>query len=157
MTQSQPSETQTDPNPDPEVVADRIHSAAIHLLRSLKGKDKVLGVSPAQLSALSVLYFLGALTITRLAAAEGVKLPTISRLVKDMVRLGLVMRERAENDARSSFISITPKGKALFERGRTARLMAITGAFRNLTDENLETLDQAATLMENAAKAVREA
>lgn len=157
MAQSQPSETQPGPNPDPEVVADRLHSAAIHLLRALKGKDKMLGVSPAQLSALSVLYFLGPLTITRLAEAEGVKLPTISRLIKDMVRFGLVMRERAENDARSSFISITPKGKALFERGRTARLMAITGALRNLTDENMEILETAATLMENAAKAVREA
>ncbi|MEE8296149.1 MAG: MarR family transcriptional regulator [Sphingomonadales bacterium] len=156
MTKSQPSETQPATIMDPETIADQLHSAAIHLLRSLKGKDKMLGVSPAQLSALSVLYFLGPLTITRLAEAEGVKLPTISRLVKDMVRFGLVMRERAENDGRSSYISITPKGKALFERGRTARLMAITGALRNLTEENLEVLGNAATLMENAARAVRE-
>jgi len=98
MTKSQPSETQPATIMDPETIADQLHSAAIHLLRSLKGKDKMLGVSPAQLSALSVLYFLGPLTITRLAEAEGVKLPTISRLVKDMVRFGLVMRERAEND-----------------------------------------------------------
>lgn len=157
MPQSQPRENQTGRNPDPEVVADRLHSAAIHLLRALKGKDKMLGITPAQLSALSVLYFLGPVSITKLAEAEGVKLPTISRLVKDMVRFGLVMREKAENDARSTFISITPKGKALFERGRTARLMAITAALRNLTDDNLETLGTAAILMENAAKAVREA
>ncbi|MCH7805705.1 MAG: MarR family transcriptional regulator [Proteobacteria bacterium] len=143
--------------PDPQAVADHIHSAAIHLLRSLKGKDKMLGINPAQLSALSVLYFLGPLTISRLAAAEGVKLPTISRLVKDMARGQLVMREKAENDARSTYISITPKGKALFERGRINRLMAITTALENLTDENLETLGKAATLMENAAKTVREA
>lgn len=156
MPQSQPNENQPGHNPDPQAVADRIHSAAIHFLRALKGKDKMLGITPAQLSALSVLYFLGPLTISKLAEAEGVRMPTTSRLVKDMVRAGLVMRERAENDGRSSFISITPKGKALFERGRIARLMAITGAFRNLTEENLEIMDQAATLMENAAKAVRE-
>ena len=109
MIQSQPNETQAgqNPKPDPQAVADQLHSAAIHLLRSLKGKDKMLGVSPAQLSALSVLYFLGPLTVSKLAEAEGVKMPTTSRLVKDMVRYGLVMRERAENDARSSFISIT--------------------------------------------------
>lgn len=141
----------------PLEVAGRIHSAAIHLLRSLKGKDKMLGVSPAQLSALSVLYFAGALTISRLAAAEGVKLPTMSRLVKDMARGQLVMREKAENDARSTYISITPKGKALFERGRINRLMAITTALENLTDENLEILRKAASLMENAARAIREA
>ncbi len=143
--------------PDPQAVADHIHSAAIHLLRALKGKDKRLGINPAQLSALSVLYFLGPLTISRLAAAEGVKLPTISRLVKDLGRSQLVMRQKAENDARSTYISITPKGKTLFERGRVNRLMAITTALENLTDENLETLGKAAILMENAAKAVREA
>ena len=156
MIESQEIENADEGKPDPQVIADQIHSAAIHLLRSLKGKDKMLGVSPAQLSALSVLYFLGPLTVSKLAEAEGVKMPTTSRLVKDMVRYGLVMREKAENDARSSYISITPKGKSLFERGRTARLMAITAALQNLTDENLETLNQAATMMENAAKAVRE-
>jgi len=143
--------------PDPQAIADHIHSASIHLLRALKGKDKMLGINPAQLSALSVLYFLGPLTISRLAAAEGVKLPTASRLVKDLVLGQLVMREKAENDARSTYISITPKGKALFERGRVARLMAITTALENLTAENLETLAKAASLMENAAKAIREA
>ncbi len=141
----------------PLEVADRIDSAAIHLLWALKGKDKMLGISPAQLSALSVLYFAGALTISRLAAAEGVKLPTMSRLVKDMARGQLVMRQRAENDVRSTYISITRKGKALFERGRINRLMAITTALENLTDENLEILRKASSLMENAARAIREA
>jgi len=143
--------------PDPQAIADSLHSAAIHLLRSLKGKDKILGINPAQLSALSVLYFLGPMTMSRLAQAECVKLPTTSRLVKDMVRGQLVMRQKAENDARSTYVSITPKGKALFERGRVARLLAITTALENLSHESLETLGKATILMENTAKAVREA
>jgi len=137
-------------------IADQIHSAAIHLLRALRGKDKVLGISPARLSALSVLYFLGPITISRLAAAEGVKLPTASRLIKDMVRDQLVLRERAEDDARSSYVSISPKGKTLFERGRINRLMALTTALENLTPENHETMGKAAILMENAAKAINQ-
>src|SRR3979490_2851571 len=37
--------------------ADRLHSAAIHLLRRLRVRDRESGVGPAQLSALSVLGF----------------------------------------------------------------------------------------------------
>jgi DNA-binding MarR family transcriptional regulator len=141
--------------PDPQKVADNLHSAAIHLLRAFKARDKASGVNPAQLSALSVLYFMGPLTITKLARAEGVRPPTVSRLVKDMERLGLVMREKAENDARSTHVSMTPKGTALFERARVTRLMALTKALNNLSKDNLETLEKAANLMENAARAVR--
>ncbi|HXV74643.1 MAG TPA: winged helix DNA-binding protein, partial [Sphingomonadales bacterium] len=82
--------------------------------------------------------------------------PTISRLVKDMVRLGLVMREAGETDARASVISITPKGNSLFERGRTARLMALTTALSKLSDDKLDLLETAARLMEGAAKGLRE-
>lgn len=149
------AENNTKDGPNPQEVADSLHSAAIHLLRAFKGKDKASGVNPAQLSALSVLYFMGPLTITRLARAEGVRPPTASRLVKDMERAGLVMREKAENDARSTHVSITPKGSALFERARVTRLMALTKALENLTVENLETLRKAGVLMENAARAVR--
>ena len=40
--------------------ADRLHSAAIHLLRRLRVGDRESGIGPAQLSALSVLVFGGA-------------------------------------------------------------------------------------------------
>lgn len=156
MTENQDEVLEKSRRTQPEEVADRLHSAAIHLLRSLKGRDKVLGITPAQLSALSVLYFMGPLAIGKLAKAEGVKPPTISRLVKDMVRLGLVMREAGAEDARASVISITPKGSALFERGRTARLMALTSALSDLSGENLDLLRDAARLMETTARAVRE-
>lgn len=145
------------PRPEPREVADTVHSAAIHLLRAMKGRDKVMGLSPAKLSALSVLYFAGPLTLGRLAEAEQVKPPTVSRLVKDLEREQLVARSPAENDSRSVVVEMTEKGKTLFERARINRLMALETALENLTGENLETLLKAADLLENAAKAVREA
>ena len=39
--------------------ADRLHSAAIHLLRRVSREDAGSGVSPPRLSALSVLVFAG--------------------------------------------------------------------------------------------------
>ena len=47
------------PSPDLQAAADHLHSAAIHLLRTLRRSDARLGVGPAQLSALSVLVFGG--------------------------------------------------------------------------------------------------
>ena len=142
--------------PEAEDVADRIHSAAIHLLRSLRGRDKTLGVSGARLSALSVLYFAGPMTLSQLARAEDVKLPTMSRLVKDMVLEQLVTRGPADDDRRALVVDMTPKGRSLFMRARVNRLMALTTSLENLTEENQETLLKAADLMENAAKAIRE-
>ncbi|HXV73989.1 MAG TPA: MarR family transcriptional regulator, partial [Sphingomonadales bacterium] len=140
---------------DPTEVADRLHSAAIHLLRAVRLKDQASGLTPARLSALSVLYFAGPLTLSKLAEAEQVRLPSVSRLVKDMEREGLVSRETAEKDARASLIAVTPKGKALFERARVNRLMALAEALEDLSEEKRATLMRAAELMEAAAKTVR--
>ncbi len=140
---------------DPQIVANNIHSAAIHLLRALKGRERIKGISHAQLSALSVLYFSGALTISQLAGAEGVKLPTMSRLVKDMRAARLLKRQQHRTDARSSVVSITAKGKRLFEGARNARLMSITTAIEKFSTADLKTLAKAASLLESTAKTVR--
>ena len=67
----------------PFEIADKLHSAAIHLLRRLRAEDDAIGLSAPRLSALSVVVFAGPLTLSELAAAEQVRLPTISRLIKD--------------------------------------------------------------------------
>ena len=86
-------------NASPREVADRLHSAAIHLLRRVRSTDVQTGVTPAQLSALSVLMS-GPKTLGELAAAEQVRPPTVTRLAQDLERLGLVRRESDKDDAR---------------------------------------------------------
>ncbi|HET9274945.1 MAG TPA: MarR family transcriptional regulator, partial [Gemmatimonadales bacterium] len=81
-------------------IADRLHSAAIHLLRSLREADRRLGLSAPRLSALSVLVFRGPLSMSDLARAEQVRKPTITRLVGELERAGLVTRSRSEKDRR---------------------------------------------------------
>src|SRR5204863_2334816 len=67
--------------------ADRLHSAAIHLLRRLRVRDRESGVGPAQLSALSVLVLGGGpRSLGELAEAEQVRPPTMSRIVAGLVR-----------------------------------------------------------------------
>src|SRR5260370_39292191 len=78
------------PAPAPRAVADRLHSAAIHLLRRLRVEDKAMGLSGPRTSALSVIVFRGPVTMSALAEAEQVRRPTMTRLVDGLERRGAV-------------------------------------------------------------------
>src|SRR5215471_17049745 len=90
-------------------VADRLHSAAIHLLRRLRVRDLASGIGPAQLSALSVLVFGGPRSLGELADAEQVRPPTMSRIVSGLERSKLVKRHATE-DGRRVRLAATAKG-----------------------------------------------
>ena len=130
------------PEADPDQassVAERLHSAAIHLLRRLRRTDVMTGLSAAQLSALSVLMH-GPRTIGELAAAEQVQPPTISRLISHMERAGLVERTRDERDQRQVWIRSTDTGERVLARGRELRVKALSRAVRRLDDHDQRVL-----------------
>src|SRR5918999_325999 len=102
-------------------LADRLHSAAIHLLRRLRRVDATTGLSGPRLSALSVVVFGGPLTLGELAAAEQVKPPTMTRLVRALEARGLVSRETDEHDGRVVRLRATAKGRSLMAQGRARR------------------------------------
>src|SRR5215475_8459697 len=104
-------------NNDVFAVADRLHSAAIHLLRRVRKQDVATGEGPARLSALSVLVFGGPKTLGELAAAEQVKPPTMSRMVAGLARDKLVEIAADSSDARRMHIHATEKGKAILQKG----------------------------------------
>ena len=104
--------------------ADRLHSAAIHLLRRVRRTDALTGVPAAQLSALSVLMA-GPRTLGELASAEQVRPPTMSNLVSEMERSGLVRRSGDREDARVVRVEMTAKGSRLLAKGRELRIADI--------------------------------
>jgi DNA-binding MarR family transcriptional regulator len=128
--------------------ADRIHSAAIHLLRRVAREDVATGVSAARLSALSVLVFAGPKTISELATMERVKLPSMSRLVAAMEEEGLVARRPHERDARACVLSATPKGRRLLERGRELRLSALEKLLAGANTRELTVVREAAEIVD---------
>src|SRR5437588_10838152 len=98
--------------PDPSgPLADRLHSAAIHLLRRVATVDAGSGLSPARLSALSVIVYGGPLTMSALARAERVSPATISSTVSGLESAGLVARRRDGTDARSGTADATARGR----------------------------------------------
>src|ERR1700685_3535128 len=129
--------------------ADRLHSAAIHLLRRLRKQDAASGVGPAQLSALSVLVFSGPRTLGELAAAEQVKPPTMSRIVAGLKRARLVEITHDSHDARRLQLRATAKGTRLLQQGRQRRIEYLAAHLNSLTNSELAKLDTAAGILES--------
>ena len=129
-------------------VADRLHSAAIHLLRNAAKTDVVSGQGPARLSALSVLVFGGVKTLGQLASAERVKPPTMSRIVAGLKTAGLVRIHSDGKDARKIQISVTPKGERLLQEARRRRIHAVAETLSGLEGTELELLQKAAEIIE---------
>jgi DNA-binding MarR family transcriptional regulator len=136
--------------PPARSVADRLHSAAIHLLRRLRVEDKVMGLSAPRASALSVIVFRGPLTMSMLAAAEQVQRPTMTRLVDGLERLGLVRRTTHEEDGRVQLVEATAAGKRLLQKGRSQRVERLAQAVAQLPAEDQRVLLRAADLMERS-------
>lgn len=136
------------PRIEPVDVADRLHSAAIHLLRRVRRVDEETGLTAARLSALSVLVFGGPTTIGALARAEQVSAPTMSRLVDALERDGLAVREQHTEDGRSVVVRATPEGRRILERGRERRISELTELLDALGQDELATLDAAARLVD---------
>src|SRR5262245_38357726 len=133
---------------DLDEVADRLHSAAIHLLRRVRRVDEAIGIGPARASALSVVVFGGPLSLGALAAAEQVTPPTMSRIVAGLEEDGLVRREVDPKDRRSVLLRATPKGVRMMQEGRRRRVAALAETLRKLTTEELAIVGRAVGVLE---------
>jgi DNA-binding MarR family transcriptional regulator len=140
------------PRQDRLEIADRLHSAAIHLLRSAAKPDALSGQGPARLSALSVLVFGGTKTLGELAAAERVKPPTMSRIVAGLKRSGLARIQKDGKDARRIQITVTAKGERLLQEARQRRIRTLAGTLAELGTDDLQLLDTAAKIIESALR-----
>jgi len=138
--------------PDSLEVADRLHSAAIHLLRFAAKPDVLSGQGPARLSALSVLAFGGQKTLGELAAAERVKPPTMSRIVAGLKRSGLARIQRDGKDARKIWITVTPKGERVLQEARRRRIRALAEALANLGQKELNVLCKVSEIIEQTIR-----
>ena len=143
---------QATPSPASVATADRLHSAAIHLLRSVRVEDRATGLSGPRLSALSVIVFGGPLPMNALAAAEQVRPPTITKLVRDLEQDGLVERVRDPDDSRVLQVRATVRGKHLLEEGRRRRVIRLATALHGLAAADRKLLARSAELVEQLAR-----
>jgi DNA-binding MarR family transcriptional regulator len=130
--------------------ADKLHSASIHVLRRVAREDQASGLSPARLSVLSVLVFGGPRTLGELAAAERVRPPTMTKVVRGLEDAGLVRREADANDGRVARIRATAKGERVLQRARRRRIANLAERLASLSPQEVAHIREAAALVERA-------
>jgi DNA-binding MarR family transcriptional regulator len=140
--------------PELRAVASDLNSAAIHLLRGLRHADRQSGLTPARLSALSVLVFGGPVALGRLARMEGVASPTMTRIVDGLERLGLAARTDHPDSSRVVLVTATETGRQLMSAAAERRLDLIVAALVRLADTDLAAVQAAAPALRELARLV---
>jgi DNA-binding MarR family transcriptional regulator len=92
--------------------------------------------------------FGGPVTIGRLATAEQVSAPTMTRLVVGMERDGLLARASDARDRRVVWSRATPEGTRLLREGRRRRVAALARELETIDVSELEHLARAADILE---------
>ena len=137
------------PNASPEIeLADRLHSAAIHMLRRVAREDAKSGLGAPALSALSVIVFGGPISLGRLAEAERVRPPTMTRTVQALEAAGLVRREADPGDGRVVRLRATAPGTRVLHAARARRVDALASSLRSLPEQDLQTLELAVDVLD---------
>lgn len=132
---------------DDHALAEALHRAAIGLLRGIKTADQETGLSPPRLSALSVLVFAGPQSLASLAKAEGVKPPTMSKLVSELENEGLVEKSSDPEDRRGLVIAATARGRKIMLQGRGRRLALLRERLGRLNAREIARLSAAAPVL----------
>ncbi|VTU38133.1 homoprotocatechuate degradation operon regulator, HpaR [Variovorax sp. PBS-H4] len=100
------------PSADTLHTAVRLRASISQLTRHLRAQSAESAGS-ARLSVLGQLYRRGPLSPTELALHERVKLQTLTRLLAEIGREGLIERRADTGDARKSILSLTDAGARL--------------------------------------------
>ena len=133
--------------PDTAELAARLRLGVTRLARKLRQQAEP-GITPSMLSALSSAERQGPLTMRELCAAEQVQPPTLTRIVAALVEAGLVAREPDPQDGRVIWVRVTPEGRRLLDRSRRRKEAYLARAIRSMEPRELETLEDAAVLLE---------
>jgi DNA-binding MarR family transcriptional regulator len=105
-------------------------------------------VSLSALGMLSTLHRVGPMPAARLAQAERLQPQSLSRLIAQLEREGLIKRRPGEKDRRTLILEITAAGRQILSRDMAARRAWLEGAMRRvLVPGEREMLAHAAVAM----------
>ncbi len=133
---------------DLEHLVTRLNSVAVHLLRRLSREDAAVDLTPARLSALTLLVANGPLTLGALARSERVTAPSMTRLVTAMETDGLLERIPSAQDGRKVYVRATNAGATLMRAGQKRRVTALSSWLTPVGADGLRCLDDASALLE---------
>ncbi|MET7467319.1 MarR family winged helix-turn-helix transcriptional regulator [Micromonospora sp. NPDC005686] len=137
----------------PAQLAPQLQDAITRLNRRVRQARPVGDLTVTQLSALTSLKLAGALTPRELADVERVQPPTMTKIVAKLEERGLVQRTPHPTDGRQVILAATEGGRAVLDQFERARNEWLAIRLAALTEDERDTLQRAAEILQGIARA----
>jgi DNA-binding MarR family transcriptional regulator len=130
--------------------AAHLRTAIVRTARRLRQEAaaEASGLTPTSVAALATIERHGPLTPSEIADIERVKRPTITRTLGCLEREGLIDRAADPDDRRSALVSVNGAGRERLRRLRRRKNAYLARRMRDLSAEDVETLERAAEILE---------
>jgi len=130
--------------------AAHLRTAIVRTARRLRQEAAVetSGLTPTSVAALATIERHGPITPSEIAQVERVKRPTITRTLGCLEREGLIDRSQDPTDKRSALVVINGAGRERLRRLRKRKNAYLARRMRDLSGEEVETLERAAEILE---------
>jgi DNA-binding MarR family transcriptional regulator len=137
--------------------AAHLRTAIVRTARRLRQEAaaETSGLTPTSVAALATIERHGPMTPSEIAEIERVKRPTITRTLGCLEREGLIDRAPDPADGRSALVSINSAGRERLRRLRGRKNAYLAKRMRDLTAEEVETLERAAEILERMREGER--
>jgi DNA-binding MarR family transcriptional regulator len=131
-------------------LAAQLRTAIVRTARALRQEAaaETSDLTPTSVAALATIERHGPLTPSEIAAIERVKRPTITRTLGCLEREGLIDRAADPGDGRSSLVCVNAAGRERLRRLRSRKNAYLARRMRDLSAEEVETLERAAEILE---------
>ena len=130
--------------------AAHLRTAIVRTARRLRQEAaaETTGLTPTSVAALATIERHGPMTPSEIAEIERVKRPTITRTLGCLEREGLIDRSPDPTDKRSALVSVNGAGRERLRRLRSRKNAYLARRMKDLTAEEVETLERAAEILE---------
>jgi DNA-binding MarR family transcriptional regulator len=146
------------PEAEAESTAARLAKAVGRVSRSLRYRTRAaraaLGVTDSEAELLRLVRRQPGLRVHDAASELGIASNSVSTLVKQLTRQGLIERSSDPLDGRAACLRLTPEASAWLAQVGSAREAAITRALESLTSAERESLEAAMPALMRLAEVV---
>jgi DNA-binding MarR family transcriptional regulator len=152
--------TQRIQNPDQTQLdtSTRLRVAVGRLSRRLRSTPaaRAAGLTPTKSSILLAVVRGGPVRLSELGETEGINPTMLSRVVGDLVEVGLLERSSDAKDRRAAWVSVTANGRRLAERIRRERTEAVNAALAGLSGADRQLIEASLPALEALAEQLKD-